>query len=115
MLNSAEHKILTAHKNSRPTIKKFLALSLSGVVFIMLINVKMPTVPDLDPYRMTLNINFINKINCLDPDQKRRNVMSDLGPNGLILMVIYSFLYSLDPDQALWSGSKLCVTWHKLC
>ena len=79
----------------------------------MLINVKMPTVPDLDPYSMTLNINFINKINSLDPDQMRRNVMSDLGPNGLIL--IYSFFHSLDPDQALWSGSKLCVTWHKLC
>ena len=35
-----EHKFSTAYKQ----IKKFLALSLSDVVFIMLINVKMPTI-----------------------------------------------------------------------
>ena len=45
MLNSTEHKILTAHKNLRyRQMKKFLALSHSDVVFIMLINVKMPTI-----------------------------------------------------------------------
>ena len=44
MLNSAEHEILTAHiKLKYRQIKKFLALSLSYVVFIMLKNVKMPT------------------------------------------------------------------------
>ena len=45
MHNSTEHEISTAHKlKYRQIIKKFLALSLSGVVFIMLINVKMPTI-----------------------------------------------------------------------
>ena len=44
MLNSTEHEISTAHKTKIPTMKKFLALSLSYVVFIMLINVKMPTI-----------------------------------------------------------------------
>ena len=39
MLNSTELEISTAHKTKIPT---FLALSLSDVVFIMLINVKMP-------------------------------------------------------------------------
>ena len=36
MLNTAEHEVTTAHKT-------FLALSLSDAVFIMLINVTMPT------------------------------------------------------------------------
>ena len=45
MHNSTEHEISTAHKlKKRQIIKKFLALSLSGVVFIILINVKMPTI-----------------------------------------------------------------------
>ena len=44
MHNSTEHEISTAHKLKYRQIKKFLALSLSGVVFIMLINVKMPTI-----------------------------------------------------------------------
>ena len=44
LLNLSEHEISTAHKNVKyRQIKKFLALSLSDVVFIMLINVKMPT------------------------------------------------------------------------
>ena len=29
--------------------------------------------------------------------------------------VWHKVLHSLDPDQELWSGSKLCVTWNKLC
>ena len=40
MLNSTENEISTAHKNSNTDKKKkFLALSLSDVVFIMLIHV----------------------------------------------------------------------------
>ena len=35
-------------------MKKFLALSLSYVVFIMLINVKMPTIYELDKIRAQL-------------------------------------------------------------
>ena len=46
MLNSTEHELSTAHKNEyyNRQMKKFLALSLSDIVFIMLINVKMPTI-----------------------------------------------------------------------
>ena len=39
MLNSTKHKLSTAYRQ----MNKFLALNLSDVVFIMLINVKMPT------------------------------------------------------------------------
>ena len=44
MLNSTEHEISTAEKQKYGQIKKFLALNLSDVAFIMLINVKMPTI-----------------------------------------------------------------------
>ena len=43
MLNSTELKISTVKKLKYRKVKKILALSLSDVVFIMLINVKMPT------------------------------------------------------------------------
>ena len=39
MLNSTEHEISSANQG----LEKFLALSLTDVVFIVLINVKMPT------------------------------------------------------------------------
>ena len=41
MLNSTVHEISTAHKKLK--LKIFLAFKLSDVVFMMLINVKMPT------------------------------------------------------------------------
>ena len=45
MLNSTEHEISTAQKKLKyRQIKKFLALSFSDVIFIMLINVKMPII-----------------------------------------------------------------------
>ena len=44
MLISTKHRISTAHKTKIPTNKEVYALSLSDVVFIMLINVKMPIV-----------------------------------------------------------------------
>ena len=50
MLNSLEHEISTAHKTD--TLKKsgfFLHLKLSDVVFILLINVKMPTIITVEP------------------------------------------------------------------
>ena len=44
-LNSTEHEISTAHKTKKSSNNKtFLAFKLSDVVFIMLINVKMPTI-----------------------------------------------------------------------
>ena len=43
MLNSAEHEISIEYRQ----IKKFLAVSLSDVIVIMLINVKMPTGPEV--------------------------------------------------------------------
>ena len=59
MLNSAEHEISTAHKNL--TTKTFLALSLSEFVFIMLINVKMPTIVGL--------LTFISSINFVEHEK----------------------------------------------
>ena len=45
MLNSTEHEISTAHKKQKARkVKIFLSFKLSGVVFIMLINIKMPTI-----------------------------------------------------------------------
>ena len=59
MLNSTEHDISTGHKNlNADYLKKFLALSLSDVVFIMLINVKMPTIFNIyeqDKFRAQLS------------------------------------------------------------
>ena len=43
MLNSTEHEISTAHKTEIAT-NKGVSCFISDVVFIMLINVKMPTV-----------------------------------------------------------------------
>ena len=60
MLNSTEHEISTAHlKIIYQQMKLFIALSLSGVVFIMLINVKMPTIVGILTF-MSM-INFIKK------------------------------------------------------
>ena len=48
MLNSAVQELSTAHKKLKYRyIKKYLALSLSEVVFIMLINAKMPKIVDI--------------------------------------------------------------------
>ena len=44
MLNKAEREISTQNKLKYRKVKKFLALSLSDVVFILLINVKMLTI-----------------------------------------------------------------------
>ena len=56
MLNSSEHEISTAHKNSKyQQIKRCIALSLSDVVFIMPINVKMPTVVDILTFMSSIN------------------------------------------------------------
>ena len=58
MLNSAEHEISTAHKNIKyRQMKTFLASSLSDVVFIMLINVKMPMIVSLSDVRFIMLIN----------------------------------------------------------
>ena len=56
MLNSTEHEISTAYKKLKyRQIKKFLALGLSDVVFIMLINVKMPTVVGILTFMSMIN------------------------------------------------------------
>ena len=48
MLNSTEHKISTAHKKTKILKNKtVLALKLSDVVFIMLINVKISQFVDI--------------------------------------------------------------------
>ena len=57
MLNSIEHEIPTAHNKTKiyQQVKKFLAFSLSDVVFIMLLNVKMSTIVGI--------ITFMSRIN----------------------------------------------------
>ena len=45
MLISAQHEISIAHKSlNAKKIKTFIAFKRSAVVFIMLINIKMPTI-----------------------------------------------------------------------
>ena len=53
MLISTEHEISTAHKNRK--VKKFLALSLSDVLFIMIINLKMPTIAGILIFMSRIN------------------------------------------------------------
>ena len=56
MLNSTEHEISTArNKLKYQPIKNFLALSLSDGVFIMLINVKMPTIVGILTFMIRMN------------------------------------------------------------
>ena len=54
MLNSTEHEISTAHKNKN-TNKEVSALSLSDVVFNMLINVYMPTIVGILTFMSSIN------------------------------------------------------------
>ena len=56
MLNSTEHKISAAHKKLKhQQMRKFLALSLSDIVFIMLINVKMSTIVGILAFMSRIN------------------------------------------------------------
>ena len=57
-LNSTEHEISSALTTKIPANKEFLALSLSGVVFIMLINVKMPTIVGILTFMSRINFVF---------------------------------------------------------
>ena len=58
MLNSTEHGISIAHKNlNNEKYTFFIAFKLAFVVFIMLINVKMPTVVSI--LTVMSKINFI--------------------------------------------------------
>ena len=58
MLNSTEPEISTALKKLKyRQIKKFLALSLSDDVFMMLVNVKMPTIVGI--LTLMSGINFV--------------------------------------------------------
>ena len=57
MPNSIEHKFQLLIKTKIPTIKEVLALSLADVVFIMLINVEMPTIVGI--------LIFLSRINFL--------------------------------------------------
>ena len=63
MLNSTEQEISTAHKKLKyRKIKKCLTFSLSDVVLIMLINVKMPTIVGILTY--ISRINFV--LSCVE-------------------------------------------------
>ena len=58
MLNLTEHKNSTAHKTNILTNKEVFASSLSDVVFIMLINVKMPTIVGILTFMSRINFVF---------------------------------------------------------
>ena len=55
VLNSTEHEISTAHKLKCLQINKFLALSLSDVVFILLMSVKMPMIVGILTFMSRIN------------------------------------------------------------
>ena len=56
MFISTEHEVLTAHNKLKYLqTKKFLALNPSNVVFIMLINVKMPTIVGVLTFMSRIN------------------------------------------------------------
>ena len=55
MLNTAEHEISTAHKNSNTEMNKVLDLSLSDLVFIMLINCWHFNIYEQDKFRAQLS------------------------------------------------------------
>ena len=73
MLNSTEHEILTAHTNEN-TDKNCFCFK-SDVVFIMLINVKMPTIVGI--------LTFISRINFMlswvEHEKKIITSVPDLG------------------------------------
>ena len=56
MLTSTEHEISTAKKLKYRQMKKFFSLSLSNVVFILLINVKMPTIVGIFTFMGRINL-----------------------------------------------------------
>ena len=58
MLNSTEHNISTAHKKKYRKLNKLFALSISDVLFIMLINVKMPTIVSILTFMSRINFVF---------------------------------------------------------
>ena len=57
MLNSTEYEISTAHKTlNAEKIKTVHAIKHSDVVFIMLINVKMPTIVSILTFMSIINV-----------------------------------------------------------
>ena len=67
MLNSTEYENLNcSYKQKYRQIKKFLGLSLLGVVFIMLINVKMPTIVGI----LTLLSRINSVLNTVEYEKK---------------------------------------------
>ena len=55
MLNSTEHEISTAHQTKILTHKEVSCLSLSDILFIILINVKMPTIDGILTFMSRIN------------------------------------------------------------
>ena len=70
--SSTEHEISTAQKLKYQKVKKFLALSLSDVVFIMLINVKMPTMVGI--------LTFMSRVNLVSAELSMKKSFITSGP-----------------------------------
>ena len=85
MLNSTEHEISTAHTNTIATNEEVICVN-SDVVFIMLTNVKMPTIVDILTFMDRINFVLSSTLKCFItlPD----------------LMVDVKCLYRTNPPQS---------------
>ena len=111
MLNSNEHEIVTAHKKLKyRQIKKFLALSLSDGVFILLKNVKMPTIVGILTFMS--RINFVHS--WVEYEKKVDNLRA--GCNFQINLNNYiNPFYSVkseDPDKIMHGSRKVLIIYN---
>ena len=79
MLNSTEYRISTAHKTNMLKMTNFFVLKLSDV-FILLINVKMPTIVGI--------LTFMSRINFMLSKVKHEHGFIGLGPGILTILVL---------------------------
>ena len=89
-------KFSTAHKNTYRQIRKCLTLSLSDVVFIMLINVKMPTIVGI--------LTFMSRINFV---LSWLSMKKSLITSGLTTLEANS----LNPDQTASFNVQTALIW----
>ena len=79
MLNTNEHEISIAHKTKMLKNEDFLAFKLSDIVFIMQINVKMPTIVGILTLMSMVNFMFSG----VGVEHEKRFIT--WGPGGILL------------------------------
>ena len=103
MLNSTEHEISPAHKNlSYRQMKKFIALGLSDVVFIMLINVKKLTIVGILTFMS--RINFV--LSCVQIIWVKAVLIFFHSTTRIILVIISKWV--------LWQTLKTRMKCHRI-